>query len=994
MASSSDEGEIMENDAVDLKATSLPKKFEGNGVDRQDRTRDRRSASNSPEYDSSARNNYHFSRRSRSPPPPRGFKRARDERDYAGGGRQETRRFRVHYEDGARDDYRRSRVSYEDLDRPPSRGSNTSYDGRDRNRSRERDAYRDRDRERDRERDRYPDKRQRNRTRSPYRPPRGERGGRDDHYARDGGRDRLTDSFRGLKYDDNRDRNARNGGAAPNGVAVGMDSRASRQDAKPVKDSADRENSAASRSRGQASVSPPPSKRTRFLLTPDDSAPQVVEPDHSYDEPEEPMVIDEEAEIERRRRRRDELLAKSSSATPLLIHALHATDKSAIPSPARESTPTADIGTPGTGKNLVLQSLTEAKFADIASPARDGSSPGAIDIVNESDLMNTHGGGDAMEEDGPSAADYDPTADMKEDERRDELRHGNVGVHGEAPDTKHETQPQDQPQEAPAKKSSEDDDDDDDFDMFAEDFDDEKYAAPNPVKVAVVDESKASPALAPTNGAILEGDDKDGYYKLRIGEILNGRYQVQSALGKGMFSGVARAVDITNKKLVAVKIMRNNDALRKGGFTEIAILQKLNDADPENRKHIVKFERHFDHKGHLCMAFENLSLNLREVLKKFGNNVGINLSATRAYAHQIFIGLAHMRKCSVIHADLKPDNILVNESRNVLKICDLGTGIDKSDAATAHNEITPYLVSRFYRAPEIILGMPYDYSIDMWSIGATLYELYTGKILFAGDSNNQMLKAIMEIRGKITPKLYKRGQLSAMHFDEMGNFVSMERDKALGKSCYFGRRGPEMGLVEAECGSMRAVRQSRPSACPGTLASRCRPADGLVVVDIGPVTILLEANTPDCSDSHDLLGWNGIPVWKARERILPSSEDELSQGLFVTAASSQLRSISSFPYIPLFFCLSATPCVLHKGSNVSGRFTTARVLPVVKPTRDLRTRLFAASAGMNDAETRDLNHFVDLLEHCLTLNPEKRIKPADALKHPFFTAKAAAPVKR
>lgn len=274
--------------------------------------------------------------------------------------------------------------------------------------------------------------------------------------------------------------------------------------------------------------------------------------------------------------------------------------------------------------------------------------------------MNTHSGGDATEEDGPSAADYDPTADMKEDERRDEMRHGNVGVHGEAPDTKNETQPQDQPQEAPAKKSSEDDDDDDDFDMFAEDFDDDKYAAPNPVKVAVVDESKASPALAPPNGAILEGDDKDGYYKLRIGEILNGRYQVQSALGKGMFSGVARAVDITNKKLVAVKIMRNNDALRKGGFTEIAILQKLNDADPENRKHIVKFERHFDHKGHLCMAFENLSLNLREVLKKFGNNVGINLGATRAYAHQIFIGLAHMRKCSVIHADLKPDNILVS----------------------------------------------------------------------------------------------------------------------------------------------------------------------------------------------------------------------------------------------------------------------------------------------------------------------------------------------
>lgn len=77
--------------------------------------------------------------------------------------------------------------------------------------------------------------------------------------------------------------------------------------------------------------------------------------------------------------------------------------------------------------------------------------------------------------------------------------------------------------------------------------------------------------------------------------------------------------------------------------------------------------------------------------------------------------------------------------------------------------------------------MPNDYAIDMWSIGCTLYELYTGKILFTGDSNNQMLRAIIEIRGKMSPKLYRRGQLWQMHFDDMGNFVSQERDKVLGK---------------------------------------------------------------------------------------------------------------------------------------------------------------------------------------------------------------------
>lgn len=90
------------------------------------------------------------------------------------------------------------------------------------------------------------------------------------------------------------------------------------------------------------------------------------------------------------------------------------------------------------------------------------------------------------------------------------------------------------------------------------------------------------------------------------------------------------------------------------------------------------------------------SINLREVLKKFGRDVGINLKAVRAYAQQMFLGLSLLRKCNILHADLKPDNVLVSESRNLLKICDLGSASDASE-----NEITPYLVSRFYRAPEI-----------------------------------------------------------------------------------------------------------------------------------------------------------------------------------------------------------------------------------------------------------------------------------------------------
>lgn len=57
-----------------------------------------------------------------------------------------------------------------------------------------------------------------------------------------------------------------------------------------------------------------------------------------------------------------------------------------------------------------------------------------------------------------------------------------------------------------------------------------------------------------------------------------------------------------------------------------------------------------------------LSINLREVLKKFGRDVGINLRAVRAYAQQMFLGLSLLRKCNILHADLKPDNVLVRKT--------------------------------------------------------------------------------------------------------------------------------------------------------------------------------------------------------------------------------------------------------------------------------------------------------------------------------------------
>jgi len=284
-------------------------------------------------------------------------------------------------------------------------------------------------------------------------------------------------------------------------------------------------------------------------------------------------------------------------------------------------------------------------------------------------------------------------------------------------------------------------------------------------------------AISQTGASADDWDDSEGYYKAKIGEVMMERYEVtEDFVGKGVFSNVCKAKDKTDGSMVAIKVMRCNDMMKKAAEKEVEILERLNKADKQNKRHVIRLHRHFLYRGHLCLVFECMWDNLRVALKKYTKDKGMSLQAVRAYTRQLLIALRHLHKCGIIHADIKPDNILISAGHNVVKICDLGSAMELTEV-----EPTPYLVSRFYRAPEIVLAAKYSFPLDVFAMGCTLFELFTGKILFPGKTNNDMLRLFMEVKGKLPNKLIKSGTVWKNHFDDNMDFKFFDVNKATRK---------------------------------------------------------------------------------------------------------------------------------------------------------------------------------------------------------------------
>ena len=257
-------------------------------------------------------------------------------------------------------------------------------------------------------------------------------------------------------------------------------------------------------------------------------------------------------------------------------------------------------------------------------------------------------------------------------------------------------------------------------------------------------------------------DDDRGDYNIVIGDHLAYRYEVVDVLGKGSFGQVVRCVDHKTGALVAIKIIRNKKRFHQQALIEVNLLQKLKEWDPHGKHSVVNFTQSFYFRGHLCISTELLGMNLYEFIKAHEFR-GFSLKLIRVFTKQMLSSLVLLHAKKVIHCDLKPENVLlVHPMNSEIRVIDFGSSCFENE------KVYTYIQSRFYRSPEVILGMSYGMPIDMWSLGCILAELFTGYPIFPGENEQEQLACIMEVFGPPEKHLIEKSSRKKLFFDSLG----------------------------------------------------------------------------------------------------------------------------------------------------------------------------------------------------------------------------------
>lgn len=216
---------------------------------------------------------------------------------------------------------------------------------------------------------------------------------------------------------------------------------------------------------------------------------------------------------------------------------------------------------------------------------------------------------------------------------------------------------------------------------------------------------------------------------------------LNKVLGSGTFSEVFEGTDLETNTQIAIKIHRTAEGFFKAARIELRIFQQLAKTYPEGAPGVIRLEKSTRDKKPLCLIFNKQATNLYRLQKTSAPN-GFSLTNTLYLGSQALQGLVSLHTAEIIHRDIKPENLL--ERKGKLLITDLGSACFFSQELKDFN-----VQSLFYRSLEVLLQIPYDEKIDMWSFGCVLVELYSGRALL--QSQTDLLSFLHTMQDVIGP---------------------------------------------------------------------------------------------------------------------------------------------------------------------------------------------------------------------------------------------------
>ncbi|KAF9940913.1 negative regulator of the PHO system [Mortierella antarctica] len=225
------------------------------------------------------------------------------------------------------------------------------------------------------------------------------------------------------------------------------------------------------------------------------------------------------------------------------------------------------------------------------------------------------------------------------------------------------------------------------------------------------------------------------------------RYQSLEKIGEGTYATVFKGKNRSNGEAVALKEIRldSEEGAPSTAIREISLMKEL------RHPNIVRLHDVIHTENKLTLVFEYMDQDLKKYMDQHGNRGALGPIVIKAFMYQLLKGVAFCHENRVLHRDLKPQNLLINR-KGELKLGDFGLarafGIPVN---TFSNEV----VTLWYRAPDVLLGSKtYSTSIDIWSAGCIMAEMYLGKPLFAGSNNQDELLKIFKVMGTPTEETW------------------------------------------------------------------------------------------------------------------------------------------------------------------------------------------------------------------------------------------------